>query len=78
MEAAISMGSNLYFLGVVLILELDVFFPVLYHVSAHRGGGKFSIWVGVCNGPVTEVISEVRALALSVSLGLLQLFCLGL
>ena len=27
--ASISMGSNLSFLGVVLILELDLFFPVL-------------------------------------------------
>ena len=40
MEASISMGSNLYFLGVILILELDLFFPIMYNVPAcHASGG---------------------------------------
>ena len=41
MEASISfvsMGSNLSILGVVLILDLDLFFPVLYHVPICHGG----------------------------------------
>ena len=38
LEASVSMGSNMSFLRGVLILELNLFFPVSYHVSAHQEG----------------------------------------
>ena len=55
------MSSNLTFLGVLLVLDLDLFFPVLY-VPSHQGGEVpvVSLLSGVCSDQATEVTTEVR------------------
>ena len=63
MEASISMGSNLSFLGVVLVLELNLFFSCFVPCPCSSGRGSLLVFLlgGVCSGPTTEVTSEVRA-----------------
>ena len=67
METSVSfvpMGSNLSFLGVVLVLDLDLFFFLFCTVFLPISGGNFqvvSLLSGVCCGPTIEVTSEVRA-----------------
>ena len=63
MEASVSMGSNLSFLGVVLVLELNLFFSCFVPCPCPSEGGFPLVFLlgGVCSGPATEVTSEVRA-----------------
>ena len=63
-------ASNLSFLGVVLVLELDLFFSCFVWHPCLSGSGFPLVFLlgGVCSSSATEVTSEVRAPELCLSL----------
>ena len=62
-------GSNLSFIGIVLILDLDLFFPSFVPCPCLSGGcvSVASQLGEVCGGPTTEGTSEVSAPGLFLS-----------
>ena len=63
MESFVSMGSELSFLGVVFLIDLDLFFSCFVPCPCPLGGGFPVVYFlgGVFSDPATETTSEVMA-----------------